>query len=323
MIDNKPQEDQAESLVKFSLHEAGIKHGKPAFDQQGADLLILDNLDQKFSTILKVQVKYRAISVEKVNNVTIDISYVTDNFLCFVYVTGIDQPKLYIFFPEDFKEWHKGEKKYTLQLSAKKMPDYISKVFNNKAVERIEALLLKQPIKKYTSLIIDGIFLRQAIQTMFTIYDDLYPDIRSQKPSLEVVVKQLLVDYNRYPDEQLSIHAHIFISNEFPLDSLLAMPKESFFRSKIAKGVKIHIYNTKDMLLFDVLDHLDRTVNTENVILAANDIGYQGALSQLQKKGVDIILLTVHTDQGRQIYTESRWGDIIYPLARTFGVIQL
>ena len=45
MIDNKPFEDQAESYVKYKLHQVGIKHGKPAFDQQGADLLILDNLN--------------------------------------------------------------------------------------------------------------------------------------------------------------------------------------------------------------------------------------------------------------------------------------
>lgn len=323
MIDNKPQEDQAESLVKFTLHEAGIKHGKPAFDQQGADLIILDNLDQKFSPILKAQVKFRAISAEKTNNVTIDIRYVTENFLCFIYVTGLEQSKLYIFFAEDFNEWHKGDKKFTLQLSEKKMPEYKSKVFNSEAVERIKVLLKRQPIKKYTSLIIDGIFLRQAIQTMFTSYEDVYPKIRSKKPRLDIIVKQLLKDYNQYPDERLSIHAHIFISSEFPLDDLLDMPKESFFRSGVAPGVKIHIYKTKDLLLFDVMDHLDRTVNTENILLAVNDKGYQGVLNQLQKKGVDIILLTVHTDQGRQIFTEFRWGDIVYPLARTFGVSQL
>ena len=45
MTDNKPNEKQAESLIEHHLLKHKFKVAKPSFDQYGADLLILDNIE--------------------------------------------------------------------------------------------------------------------------------------------------------------------------------------------------------------------------------------------------------------------------------------
>lgn len=46
LIDNKPLEEEAEFFVKSKLLRYGFNLAKPSFDIQGADLIILDNIEK-------------------------------------------------------------------------------------------------------------------------------------------------------------------------------------------------------------------------------------------------------------------------------------
>src|SRR5277367_399447 len=106
MADNKPAELSAESLVIHQLLKYRIKTSKPFFDEEGTDLLLVDQVSRNSTAILRAQSKYRSYAKGKPSNVTIPARYVAANFILFLYV--IDEKNkdgLYVFFEEDLKQW--------------------------------------------------------------------------------------------------------------------------------------------------------------------------------------------------------------------------
>ena len=100
-MDNKRLETQAEDFIKSQLSKYDFKVTKPSFDKKGSDLIILDNIDNKYSHFLIVQNKGRTISNSN-TNVEIPINYIKNNFILFIYT--IDDQKnenLFLFFADD------------------------------------------------------------------------------------------------------------------------------------------------------------------------------------------------------------------------------
>ena len=135
LIDNKPFEDEAESFIKNKLLRYDFNVAKPTFDILGADLLILDNIDTKYSKVLKIQSKGRTLK-STTNSVKIHESCITDEFIVFLYaIVNEDKVKEYLFtfFKEDIKKWNKNNENYVLSFTAKSIlnDSFQSKIFKN------------------------------------------------------------------------------------------------------------------------------------------------------------------------------------------------
>lgn len=113
MRDNKPGEFMAEQYISSELLKYDIKTSKPYFDENGTDLLIIDQVNRSETAILRVQSKGRRYAKSKSSNVTIPQNYVSTNFLLGLYVVDEHyQSDLYIFFEEDLKNLeHQSERR--------------------------------------------------------------------------------------------------------------------------------------------------------------------------------------------------------------------
>ncbi|RYX99923.1 MAG: hypothetical protein EOO35_00920, partial [Cyanobacteriota bacterium] len=171
MADNKPSELQAESLVIHELLKYGIKTTKPLFDEEGTDLLIIDQVSFRTAHVIKVQCKYRSYGSSKQNRVSIPTSYVSENFVLFLYVINEDKKDgLYVFFADDLKKWKIYNSDYSFGISIATLEEQKGKLFDIVAAETIKRKLKEVDVKKYTSIIIDGIFLEKAIQMTKLLY---------------------------------------------------------------------------------------------------------------------------------------------------------
>lgn len=321
MTDNKPLENQAEYFIMSCLINHGFFVSKPSFDQMGADLLVIDSLSNRKANFLKVQSKGRSVTTEKPSSVTIPIDYVDGSFVLFLYVVDENyQNELYTFVASDFEHWNKRDKEYSLTLSVKSLSQLKQYLFNTEKVKHIRYLLTIQPEKRYTSIIIDGIFLQRAIRETKSFYWNIYPDKSFKKPTLEEVVHQLLQFYNRFQDSNTYINAVVYTSVHHNLDFFVEMPEQLAFKSSTSSEFRLQIHASKDIISFEVCDQLDRIINSENVILVANDIAYEAPINELLKNGIEVILLTLQEELGREIFAKCKWGDILYPLGVALGL---
>jgi hypothetical protein len=71
-----------------------------------------------------------------------------------------------------------------------------------------------------------------------------------------------------------------------------------------------------------MLDHLKRIINSENIILVSNDAIFDSELVSFIEKGVEVTMVLYSSHQGRNIFAENKWGDIMYPLAKSIGLQQ-
>lgn len=323
-MDNKPLEEQAENFTKSQLLKFGFNLAKPSFDKKGADLLIIDNIDKKYSRLLIVQSKGRAVT-EKYTSVVIPISYVEDNFILFIYT--IDEVKnefIYLFFAEDIKDWNTNSKdEYSLSFNQKKIQTefFSKKIFNSKLADRIHFLLNGIEIKKYTSVIIDGIFLEKAIDQTVKTYSELWPAKKFIKPDLNSVVKNILDRYDRYKTERKIINCYLVLSESFDLESRIIINQANqTFKTNSGNQVKLFVNKTNEIIGFEVLEQLNRLINNDNIILVADDKVYENALKEHKNKGVEIIVVMLNEHDGSQMRIQFNWGDILYPLGMSIGL---
>lgn len=318
MIDNKPLELQAETYVLFHLLKYGIKTSKPAFDQDGADLLIVDSIKRRTTSFLKVQCKLRSYAKGKSNHVSIPIKYVTDNFILFLYT--IDEAKvdhLFVFFCDEIREWKILGEEYYLGVSEHSLRTLVSCRFDENKARRIQDQLKKAPIKKYTTLVIDGIFLELAIKTSKSVYEKIWSDKTFSHPKLEDVVNEILA-YNQFSNVE-PIQCILFLSTDFSLEEVIQLPDVRVFNEGFQE-VRLTIEKTNRIISFCILEYLERVINTENIILVANDRAYEKPLQDLKDEGTDVIIVKLPTDLGGDIFTKHRWGDICYPLGIALGL---
>ncbi len=246
MVDNKPLEEQAEAYLKSMLLKYNFNVTKPSFDKNGIDLLIIDRPDKKLTKTLKVQSKGRSLG-KRGTNVTIPVSYVTDEFILFIYIDKGDETNLlYMFTRYDIESWSKNNKSYTLSITKKLLnsEEMDKRKFNNSKVDELRAILTAAEIKTYTTIIIDGIFFEKAIRKAMAIYRDIWPDKKFQKLNIKNVVRNILYCFDVYKAEDKNINCYLIESDNLSLDSLIDLDatntvftlnehKVNFYREKM------------------------------------------------------------------------------------------
>lgn len=318
MSDNKPREEQAESFIKHHLIKHGFRVAKPSFDIEGADLLILDSISEKSTKFLKIQSKLRSIS-DSGSSVHIPIEYVTGNFVLFLYINLSDETeRLYTFFGEDIEKWRVHREKFCMTISEKTLTEIEDKVFTKEIAELLAKRLQLQEIKSFTSIIIDGVFLEKAVRDTKSIYQNIWPTKEFKIPTLEEVVEDLL-RYNQFGTPNKAVNCILFLSEYHSIETVIQLPNELGINSS-STSVSFTIYKSGEVICFQVMEQLKRTINAENVILVADDVAYEGELNDLAQKGINLIVLKQRSDDGSRMYTTHRWGDIVYSLGRSIGL---
>ncbi|WP_368085482.1 hypothetical protein [Vibrio splendidus] len=323
MIDNKPLEEEAEFFVKSKLLRYGFNIAKPSFDIKGADLLILDNIDNHYSKILKIQSKGRTLK-KTTNSIKIHESYVKDDFIVFLYAIdeeNKEQAHLCVFFKEDIELWNKSNDNYTLSFTSKSIltDKFQSKIFNKETVIKINEILEKTEVKKYTSVVVDGIFLERIIYKTFNEYDKLYPEKNLQVPSTESVIMNITSMYNRFQSEENVLNFHIYNYNE-DVDGSQVVAGNMIISGETEN--RIYFHETNGFIYKDIEEYFIKIFNLENIIFVADDVIYEPILHELTDKNIDVILVMLSEAGGNNMFTGYKWGAIYYPIAQAMGLGQ-
>lgn len=321
MADNKPLEEQAENYIKSQLLRFGFNVAKPSFDKKGSDLIILDNVERQNARILKIQSKGRTIS-DKSTNIKIPISYVENEFILFIYTIDEERNEsCFIFFSNDIKLWKKNGSDFILSFNKEKISNeyFTNKLFNQNLAAHIKTVLSKAEIKKYTSVIIDGIFLEKAIIKTIQTYQEIWPDKIFVKPDLSSIIENILNRYDRHKSEKKGINCYLLLSESFSLESIINI-SSSYFNTENGNQVRIFDNKTDEIIAFEVLEQLQRLINNDNIILVADDIIYEDELNKLKDKGVEIILVKLNENDGSNMFVQFMWGDIMYPIGTAIGL---
>jgi len=321
-MDTKPLEIEAESYIKSELIKYGFNVTKPDFDTEGTDLLLVDTVKTKFTHILRIQCKGRTIN-NNGSNISIPSNYVDDNFIVFLYLRLENyESKLYIFFFEDIEGWKKTNGNYIFNFTKKSIEkDYLKdKEFKLTHSYSLKEILRNSKIKKYTSVFIDSIFLNKAIKRTIERYQDIYPEKTFEAPRLEDAIKYILSYYDNFKTTDKTINV-LYVYNPVVLqqtETIENTPSKFFIEKSTSCNLRIE--KTDEFVNFEILEYLKRTVNSENIILVADDILYEATLNELKDKGVEVTLIQFKSYDGRQMYTNHYWGDIILPLGRSLGL---
>ncbi len=321
MIDNKPFEEEAESYVKNKLLRYKFNMAKPSFDIKGADLLILDNIDSHYSKILKIQSKGRTLK-KTTNSIKIHKSYVKDDFIVFLYaIDEIDKEKEYLFtfFKENIEQWTHSDEHYILSFTSESILNdkFQSKIFDKTIVDKINILLEKTKIKKFTSVIVDGIFLKRVIFETFQTYKEMYPKKDLQIPSIENVIMNITSMYNRFQSEENILNFHVYNYNE-NVDGSQVVNGNIIVDNDTEN--RIYFHETNGFIYQDIEEYFMKVLNLENIIFVADDIIYEPMLHDLEDMDIDVILI-MHTESGgNNMFTSFRWGAIYYPIAQAMGL---
>lgn len=321
MVDNKPLEEQAEAYLKSMLLKYDFNVTKPSFDIYGTDLLIIDRPDKKLTKTLKIQSKGRTLG-KRGTNVTIPISYVTDEFILFIYIDkGDETNSLYMFTRYDIENWSKNDKNYTLSITKKLLnsEEMNGKMFNESKAEELRAILTDSEIKEYTTIIIDGVFFEKAIHKTMATYRAIWPDKKFLKLNIKDVIQNILNCYDIYKTDNKAINCYLIESDYCSLDSLIELDvtNTTFALNKH----KVYFYRENyDIAGLEAIEKIRRLVNSENIILLANDVIYESPLNELKEKGVDITCVTFASSEGRNMHIPFMWGDVLYPLGLSLGL---
>jgi len=334
MMDNRPLEIQAESLIQYKLINHGLLVTKPYFDKEGTDLLILKDLSEKTTTTIKVQCKGR--TVKRASNVTIPAKYVKENFVVFLYVKEdeTNDDFLYTFFEDDINAWKLQGSNFQLVIPKDfQCREYFKeRIFAKEAIFKIESILLKQAVSQQIektdySIIIDGIFLEKAVVQTQATYREIYPEKTLQMPNIDDIVEQIL-QYASIKRKE-NVNCYLIYSSEFGLESIVDIGEVEKYDILMGKRPKFvgSNYNlfklkTQDFILFKVKDQLERIVNVEHVFLVADDFAYVPYLQDLKEKGVEIIVFQNSENSGSRMHHRFNWADVTYPLALAMGLDQ-
>lgn len=323
-MDNKHLEEQAENYLKSQLSRFNFHTTKPSFDKGGSDLILVKDPFEIQTKILIVQSKGRTVSKDS-TSVVIPSEYVKDNFVLFIYT--IDSTKkelLFLFFPTDIRRWNlnnKNEYRISFNINTIKEERYQEKIFDQAKAKLLQQLLFNSPVKPFTTLIIDGLFLEKAILEAITFYKDLYTDKELIIPTLPEVIKNILLQYNRFKTENntvkvLYIRSKVDFNPSYPIH--VNSENQFFLENKIR--VNIFKQETDNIIAFDVMEEMDKLVDTNNIILVADDLTYEPKLIELENQGIKLIVVRTAKDDGTSMFIKSKWGDVNYPLAASLGL---
>lgn len=319
-LDTKPLELEAELHIRSRLIAAGFNVAKPDFDSLGADLLLIERPGSVFTRLLKVQCKGR--SVGKGTNIRVATEYVTENFILFAYLTeGLGRAELYMFDHEQIKQWKVLGNEFSLNIpqDAVTKRHFDQYKFNEVTSSiRIRLLLSKVLIKRYSAVIADEAFIQRAIDIGLHIYGKIYPGRAFRRPSTVDVVRGILSIYRIDTDPGLPIRCHLFTNRHDQNSS--SVDRIVFKDDQVAK---IYWERSDGPVSVDLMEYLERVVNVENIMMVADDFCYEPRLRWLKEQGVDIKIIQLSSHDGRQIYTNHQWGDVIYAVAHSMNLSRL
>lgn len=321
-MDNKPLEKQSQSFIISQLIKFDFKVNELSFDEKGSDLYIIKQSRKHHLKYLTIQCKGRKLN-NKNTSVRIPISYVENNFILFIYTIDDDKNEdLFLFFPEQIKEWKINTKnEYSLSINKERIKqiDFQKKIFNKQLAYQVDELL--KDVKEYTSIFIDGIFLEKAIDWAHETYTKIWPEKKLKKPDLIIVINNILEFYNRYKTEKKIINCTLFLSSSFSLEQRVNIDYENLkFQTRNGNHVRIFINKTNEIIAFEICEELDRLIDNDNIVLVASDRIYEHKLSVLKSKGYDMIIVKSNYNDGNDMYSKFRWGDITLAIGLAFGL---
>lgn len=323
-MDTKPLQKQAEYYISSELLKYEFKVTEPFFDEDGTDLIIVQNINLKKTQFLKVQCKGRNIK-NGTSQVVIPLSYVEENFVVFLYIIDKDKNNsLYLFLAEQIKEWKVNKKnEYILTINDDKITsDYFkNKLFNKGLSEILKKRLNMAEPKNYTSVLIDGIFLEKAMNKTLEIYSKIWPGKTFVKPDLITVLKNILDSYDKHKSQKKIVYCYVFLSESFYLEDRIDCSLiHSNFLTNNGNEAKVFINKTNEVIGFEILQQLHRLLNTDNIVLVANDRIYELELEKLAEEKVDIIVVKFNQHNDEDMISKFKWGDITYPLGLSIGL---
>jgi hypothetical protein len=294
---------------------------------------VVKDISNKTTPFIKVQCKGRTIKTN--SNVTISRSYVEDNFVVFLYVEE-DETKedfLYVFFQEDIKEWKIKDGVFRLSIPRNfSDEDYFEKrIFTQETIFKIENILVKQAAsqkltKTNYSVVIDGIFLEQAVIQTRDIYRKIHSEKTLIKPTIDGIIKQLLKYVSIECQEKVNFY--LICSDHFDLEFSVDICNEEIYNLLTGEILDTSLsYNlfktrTQDLVFLEVEKQIERIINTENIFLVADDIVYTSYLQQLKDRDMDVIIFQNSENAGTRMHHKFNWANITYPIALSMGLAQ-
>lgn len=319
-MDNKPAEKLGESYIKSRLLKYDFEiHSELSYDKDGADFMLTQKLDSDKLHFIRIQSKSRKIKSS--TNVRIPKSYIGRNFVLFVYIINEHKEEnLFCFLPSDFSIFTEKVSEYTLSITTKKI-NFLKDnyTFDQHKAEKINSIFAELKEKKYTSVIIDGIFLQESLIETKKLYAGIW-NRDFEEPSLKDLAEKIL-KYNRFVDHNNDIACYIYISNHHNLeDHILIDPRNSSFNYK-GILVKTSITYTSELVAFQIMDDIERFKQSNNILLIANDIIYERFLSDLDVdvKSVIVARLKIN-ERPNEMYVDYKWFDISYPIGLAIGL---
>lgn len=174
--------------------------------------------------------------------------------------------------------------------------------------------------KQCTSLIIDGIFLQNAINKTIEIYSELKPGTRFYKPELLEVINLILDWYDKTNALKKTINCHVWMSDAFNLESRINISQTKHtIKTSDGNLVKV-IFEKSSIIGPELLDQLVTLVKKGDVILVADDRMYEPTLDKLFDMGYTITVVMLNESDGSEMITSFNWGDIVFPLGMAMGM---
>ncbi|MCG2419369.1 hypothetical protein K8089_10070 [Aequorivita sp. F47161] len=321
-MDNKPIEELGESFIKSRLLKFDFDtHSELSYDKDGTDLIITQKVDNTTLSYIKIQSKARKLN--KSTSVRIPKSYVNENFVLFIYIIDHEKKEyLYCFFEDDYTIFKEKENEYVLNISystfAKKLSNH---TFDKSKADRLKALFEKFKKKSFTTLIIDGVFLKESILETNKFYSE-YWKRKLKKPKLHEIVKSIIIKYNRFEQNQNDIACYLYISNHNDLVNVLDIDnKQNSFLVNNKISVKIFVSYSNELVCFQIMDDINRFKKSNNLILVANDIAYERFLKDLENEDKEILIMRLKiNERPNEMFVNYKWGDISYPIGLSMGL---
>lgn len=326
-MDNRPIEIQAESYITSQLIKFGFSVSKPTFDNIGCDLLVLKEIDKIKTSIVLIQSKGRTIDTH--SSIKIPKEYVKRNFVILFYAFSNKNKseRLYAFFQDDILKWVQINGHFVLNISKSFQEMNNQFLFGEDSVNKINSILINpgnEAIEKNDTIVIDGIFLEKACIKTLQYYQAMYPNKEFPIPDLDEIIYQFS-KYLNITDQNL-LKCYLINSGEFDLEGMVNLPQ---LKSKTENmnsddnpkiSYKLFKQDTNDFVSFEIEELLTRLLNTENIMLVADDSTYLPYLTRLKEEGSEIVLMKMHSDFGSKINAIFKYVDVMYPLAHAMGL---
>jgi len=140
--DTSTLENIAEDKISYELQKYDLLVAKPKSDRSGTDLLVFAEIADSVK-FCRIHCKGRSLEHSNKSYIEISKEYVTDGFLCFLYLYFSDNSdQLYVFLPADIRQWKLKNEKYRLdftKINSKTKLDFY--IFNSAKAHLIKELI--------------------------------------------------------------------------------------------------------------------------------------------------------------------------------------